>query len=97
MLLPLALTPTRLDPNRSRWRSVDLVPILTTEMPTLLAVVVPAAAVETVQAARVVEASSVTDVAVSLPVGAEATLAPRVVTSPRPLKPPMAYMRTSYK
>lgn len=90
MLLPLALTPTRLDPNRSRWRSVDLAPILTTEMPTLLAVVVvPAAVVETVQAARAVEASSVTDVAVLLPADAEATLAPRVATSPRPLKPPI--------
>ena len=90
MLLPLTLTPTRLDPNRSRWRSVDLAPILTTEMPTLLAVVVvPAAVVETVQAARAVEASSVADVAVLLPADAEATLAPRVVTSPRPLKPPI--------
>ena len=89
MLLPLTLTPTRLDPNRSRWKSVDLVPTLTTEMPTRLPVVVPAAAVETVQAARVVEASSVTDVAVSLPVDAEAMLAPRAVTSPRPLKFPI--------
>lgn len=89
MLLPLTLTPTRLDPNRSWWRSVDLAPILTTEMSTLLAVVVPAAAVETVQAARVVVASSVTAVAVLPPVDAEAMLAPRVVTSPRPLKPPI--------
>lgn len=74
-------TPTKLEANKSTWKSVALV--TTTVMPTTVLAVALAVAAETVQAARAVVASSVMAVVASLLV-AVVTLVPRVRVVTRP-------------
>lgn len=83
LLLP---TPTRLEPSRSTWRSVALVPMPSVTEATVRAAVVPVVVVVTVQAARVAEASSARVAEALPPVAVAATSTLRVATRLRLLK-----------